>query len=205
MARMASSPQSWSANPDRRPAAPGPPMHPLIGAVHVAAWRSAYPGILPENYLARLSVTRQAAHYDRLIRAGEGVYVAIASGRDVPGASSGPRLGRLHNGRPPRAHSAPRRLSQRRRDRDALRARRLARMRGRSPADPARAPHTSPPPGRARRFCGCSRAIQADGSTSASAARPVAAATTNVAGVAVPQTAYTWDPIERLIASSPAP
>ncbi len=57
---------------------------PLIGAVHVAAWRSAYPGILPETYLARLSVTRQAAFYDRQIRAGAGVYVAIASGQDVP-------------------------------------------------------------------------------------------------------------------------
>ncbi len=32
-----------------------------IGAVHVAAWRSAYPGILPDDYLARLSVPRQAA------------------------------------------------------------------------------------------------------------------------------------------------
>ncbi|MBV9785789.1 MAG: GNAT family N-acetyltransferase, partial [Acidisphaera sp.] len=26
-----------------------------IAAVHVAAWRSAYPGILPDTYLARLS------------------------------------------------------------------------------------------------------------------------------------------------------
>ena len=32
-----------------------------IGAVHVAAWRSAYPGILPDDFLARLSVPRQAA------------------------------------------------------------------------------------------------------------------------------------------------
>ena len=35
-----------------------------IGAVHVAAWRSTYPGILPDRFLARLSVPRQAAHYD---------------------------------------------------------------------------------------------------------------------------------------------
>ncbi len=27
-----------------------------IAAVHVAAWRSAYPGILPDPYLAGLSV-----------------------------------------------------------------------------------------------------------------------------------------------------
>ena len=49
---------------------------PAIGAVHVAAWRSTYPGILPDRYLARLSVTRQAAHYDAALRAGVGVHVA---------------------------------------------------------------------------------------------------------------------------------
>ncbi len=48
---------------------------PAIGAVHVAAWRSAYPGILPEGYLAGLSATRQAAFYDRAIPGG-GVLVA---------------------------------------------------------------------------------------------------------------------------------
>ncbi len=53
-----------------------------IGAVHVAAWRSAYPGILPEAYLARLSVKRQAANYEMAIRSGQPVYVAVASGVD---------------------------------------------------------------------------------------------------------------------------
>ena len=72
---------------------------PLIGAVHVAAWRSAYPGILPETYLAGLSVTRQAAYYDRQIRSGAGVYVAVASGQDVAGGG-GPRARWLHDGRP---------------------------------------------------------------------------------------------------------
>jgi ribosomal protein S18 acetylase RimI-like enzyme len=47
-----------------------------IGAVHVTAWRSAYPGILPADYLAGLSYARQALHYDRAIRAGAGVFVA---------------------------------------------------------------------------------------------------------------------------------
>jgi GNAT superfamily N-acetyltransferase len=42
----------------------------------VAAWRSTYPGILPAEYLARLSFARQAAHYDAAIRAGVGVQVA---------------------------------------------------------------------------------------------------------------------------------
>lgn len=49
-----------------------------IAAVHVTAWRSAYPGILPADYLAGLSLTRQAAQYDRAIRAGVGVHVATA-------------------------------------------------------------------------------------------------------------------------------
>lgn len=54
-----------------------------IGAVHVAAWRSAYPGILPEHVLTRLSATRQAGYYDRMIRAGIGVHVACAGPRIV--------------------------------------------------------------------------------------------------------------------------
>ncbi len=60
-----------------------------IGAVHVAAWRSAYPGILPDGFLSRLSIPRQAAHYDNAIRSGIGVHVAIASGVDL-GRGSGP-------------------------------------------------------------------------------------------------------------------
>jgi len=62
---------------------------PAIGAVHVAAWRSTYPGILPDEFLTRLSVTRQAAHYDTAIRGGVGVHVATASGLDVPGSGGG--------------------------------------------------------------------------------------------------------------------
>jgi ribosomal protein S18 acetylase RimI-like enzyme len=59
-----------------------------IGRVHVAAWRSTYPGILPDTYLARLSVSRQAAYYDAAIRGTTGVFVATASGADL-GAGSG--------------------------------------------------------------------------------------------------------------------
>ena len=62
-----------------------------IAAVHVAAWRSAYPGILPEGYLARLSVPRQAGYYEAMLRMGEGVLVATASGTDVP-AGERPRI-----------------------------------------------------------------------------------------------------------------
>ena len=62
---------------------------PAIGAVHVAAWRSAYPGILPDSVLTRLSVSRQAAQYDAAIRAGALVHVATASGADA-GAPGSP-------------------------------------------------------------------------------------------------------------------
>jgi GNAT superfamily N-acetyltransferase len=56
-----------------------------IGAVHVAAWRSAYPGLLPDAYLAGLSPTRLAIQYREAIAAGAVVMVAAASGR-------GPRI-----------------------------------------------------------------------------------------------------------------
>ena len=49
-----------------------------IAAVHVAAWRSAYAGILPDAYLAGMSRTRQAAYYQARILAGPGVFVAAA-------------------------------------------------------------------------------------------------------------------------------
>ena len=54
-----------------------------IGAVHVAAWRSAYPGVLPDQFLAKLSVPRQAAFYERAIRLGAGVHVAAEQNRIV--------------------------------------------------------------------------------------------------------------------------
>ncbi len=54
-----------------------------IGEVHVAAWRSAYPAILPAEVLNRLSAARQAGHYGAMIRAGVGVHVADDAGRIV--------------------------------------------------------------------------------------------------------------------------
>ena len=62
-----------------------------IGAVHVAAWRTAYAGLLPDTYLSRMSVSRHAAHYDAALRSGTGVVVASASGADVP-AGTAPRI-----------------------------------------------------------------------------------------------------------------
>jgi hypothetical protein len=56
----------------------------VIGAIHVAAWRSTYPGILPDDYLAGLSVVRQSFGYRRAIEAGAGVFVAAVAGTDSP-------------------------------------------------------------------------------------------------------------------------
>lgn len=65
-----------------RPAQPADAV--AIAAVHVAVWRTAYAGILPDHYLARMSVARHAAHYGAGIRAGVGIFVATASGDDLP-------------------------------------------------------------------------------------------------------------------------
>jgi hypothetical protein len=66
---------------------------PGIAAVHVAAWRSAYAGILDEAYLAQLSEARLAAFYHRLIldrQGGHAVFVATAGGLDQPHDRPGP-------------------------------------------------------------------------------------------------------------------
>ena len=63
-----------------------------IGAVHVAAWRTTYPSLLPNDFLTGLSPRRQAAHYESAIRNGLGVHVATASGPDVAPAGGPPRV-----------------------------------------------------------------------------------------------------------------
>ena len=77
-----------------------------IGAVHVAAWRSTYPGILPNEFLARLSARRQMAHYDAAIRNGLGVHVATASGLDAGPLGGPPRVVGFVTGGPARPQSA---------------------------------------------------------------------------------------------------
>jgi hypothetical protein len=62
---------------------------PGIAAVHVATWRSAYAGLLPDEFLERLSVTRLAAQYDRSIRMGLGMHVAINAGDNAEPALVG--------------------------------------------------------------------------------------------------------------------
>lgn len=64
-----------------------------IAAVHVAAWRDAYAGLLDEGYLAGLSEARLAAFYRRAIldrQAGHAVFVATAGGLDQPADRPGP-------------------------------------------------------------------------------------------------------------------
>ena len=63
-----------------------------IGAVHVATWRTAYAGVLPDDYLADLSPLRHAAGYEQAItdrRHGHAVFVAVASGADAPADAAG--------------------------------------------------------------------------------------------------------------------
>ena len=69
-----------------------------IARVHVEAWRSAYAGILPTDYLVNMSVTQQDAHWSRRLGACgksgipfEQVFVAEHSNGDIIGfGSSGP-------------------------------------------------------------------------------------------------------------------
>lgn len=61
-----------------------------IADVHVASWRSTYAGVLPEPVLTGLSAPRQAGYYERVIRSGGAVHVAIAAGPDA--CQSTPRV-----------------------------------------------------------------------------------------------------------------
>ncbi len=51
-----------------------------IAAVHVAVWRTAYPGVVPDHTLAGLSRAALAARYEAAIRGGAGVLVARTTG-----------------------------------------------------------------------------------------------------------------------------
>ena len=71
---------------------------PDIGAVHVAVWRSTYPGILSDRTLTGMSAAQQASYYETMIRRG-GVFVAIAGANEAVvgfasvGRQRGPALG----------------------------------------------------------------------------------------------------------------
>jgi GNAT superfamily N-acetyltransferase len=172
-----------------------------IGAVHVAAWRSAYPGILPDAYLARLSVSRQAAYYDAAIRGGTGVMVATASGADVP-AGSGPRIiGFTTASRARKAEIGGKRLAEGEVEtlyvlddwRDRGIGRRLMR---------AAAAHLIEG-GCKSAFVWVLRDNPSRWFYERLGGKPVAEARIRFAGQPVVQMALVWDPIERLLAASP--
>jgi GNAT superfamily N-acetyltransferase len=173
-----------------------------IGAVHVAAWRSTYPGILPDAFLSRMSVSRQAAHYDAAIRSGTGVVVASASGLDVP-QGSGPRIigfttaGRARSG----GEIGGRRLAEGEVETlyvlDDWRERGVGRRLMR-----AAAAHLVES-GCKSCFVWVLRDNPSRWFYQRLGGRPVAEAAIQVAGQQVVQTAFVWDPIERLLAASP--
>ena len=168
-----------------------------IGAVHVAAWRSTYPGILPDNFLAKLSVPRQAAHYDHAIRAGGGVHVAVASGADVPLGGNPRIVGFATDGRARGGLIGGERLGEGEIETlyvlDDWRDRGIGRALMREAAG-----HLAQ--------IGCRSAFLWVLSENPSrwfyqrlGGAPAATGTTCVAGQDIAQTAYVWDPIEKLI------
>lgn len=171
-----------------------------IAAVHVAAWRSAYPGILPDDYLARLSLPRQAAHYDAAIRSSTGVYVASASGLDLPPGSSPRIIGFSTAGRA-RSPYHSRLLGEGEIEtlyvlddwRDRGVGRRLMR---------AAAAHLIESGCRSA-FLWVLRDNPSRWFYQRLGGRPVAESMIVVGGQRVPQTAFVWDPIERLLQASP--
>ena len=173
-----------------------------IGAVHVAAWRSAYPGILPDSYLAKLSVSRQAAYYDSAIRGPGGVLVAAASGLDVP-AGSGTRIVGFASAGRSRGHSviAGQRLAEGEIEtlyvlddwRERGVGRRLMRSAAALLADA----------GCRSVFLWVLRDNPSRWFYQRMGGKPVAEATIPFAGQSVMQTAFVWDPIDRLLAASP--
>jgi GNAT superfamily N-acetyltransferase len=170
-----------------------------IGAVHVATWRSAYAGILPDRFLARMSVPRQAAHYDAAIRASAAVFVAAASGTDVPPGSGSRIVGFATAGRA-RGGEFARQLGEGEVETlyvlDDWRDRGIGRKLMRAAAG-----HLAE--------IGCKSCylwVLRDNPSrwfyQRLGGKPGAEALIQFAGTRLPQTAFVWDPIERLLAAS---
>jgi GNAT superfamily N-acetyltransferase len=172
-----------------------------IAAVHVAVWRTTYPGILPDEYLANLSVVRQARLYENMIVAGGGVFVATwadeKAGADAEATSPERIVGFT----------------------SVARARRSGLGDGEFETLYVLDDWHDQGVGRGLMRAGAAhlRAMQCrsaylwvlrgNGSRwfyQRLGGLPVAEGTVHVAGGAVPQIAYAWNPIDRLIAASPA-
>ncbi len=186
---------------------------PAIAAVHVAAWRSAYPGLLPDAFLAGLSARRKAAEYERTIHDG-GVFVAAAA--TVPRIAGFVTVGRARRvtpwgtlSRPDAPQPAPDTPDARPQGRGPL---------GEGEIETLYVLDDWRDRGLGRRLIGAGAAHLAElGCRSAFCwvlrdnpsrwfyerigGRAVMADSVRVAGVSVPQVAYAWDPIERLIAA----
>jgi ribosomal protein S18 acetylase RimI-like enzyme len=188
-----------------------------IGAVHVAAWRSAYPGLLPEAYLAGMSAARQARYYESAIASGAVVLVAAPE-------SGGPRLVGFTTAGMGRRRPLPRDLT------------------GGQFLTPPRKMLDSPQPadhlgdgeietlyvlddwrdqGVGRRLMrAAAKELAGKGCRSVYlwvlrdnpsrffyqhlGGQMVAVGDTSVAGVSLAQTAFSWDPIDRLLTAEPA-
>ncbi|MGI4976454.1 MAG: GNAT family N-acetyltransferase [Janthinobacterium lividum] len=186
---------------------------PAIAAVHVAAWRSAYPGLLPDAFLAGLSARRKAAEYERTIRDG-GVFVAASA--TVPRIAGFVTVGRARRATPWGTLSRPDGPAPAPETPDA-------RPQGRGPLGEGEIETLYVlddwrDRGLGRRLIGAGAAHLAElGCRSAFCwvlrdnpsrwfyerigGRAVMADSVLVAGVSVPQVAYAWDPIERLVAA----
>ena len=164
-----------------------------IGAVHVAAWRSAYPGILPGDYLAAMSPQRQAANYQLAIPGG-GVHVATASGLDL-GAPDRPAevVGFVTSGRARMRNPPAEGEIETLYVLDDWRERGLGRRLMRAAAD-----HLVEL-GCASVFLWVLRDNPSRWFYASLGGRPALDATVTVGGQSVPQTAYVWSPIEKLI------
>lgn len=170
-----------------------------IGAVHVAAWRSTYPGILPDTYLAHLSVARYAAFYDHAIRSSGGVFVAMpdADGR----APRAPRIVGFATAGRARGTMNGHRLAEGEIEtlyvlddwRELGLGRRLMR---------AAAAHLAEHGCRSV-FLWVLRDNPSRWFYQRLGGKPAAEAPIYFAGRELIQTAFVWDPIERLLASSP--
>ena len=69
-----------------------------MAAVHVASWRSTYPGLLPDRYLVRLEPRLYAERWRRMLsdpRAGRGCFVAVDGPHVVGFAWCGPQRTRV--------------------------------------------------------------------------------------------------------------
>lgn len=66
----------------------GPSDANAMARVHLASWRNTYAGVLPDAYLANLSVAREASSYEAGLaqrRGGHAGFLALADGRETPG------------------------------------------------------------------------------------------------------------------------